>query len=209
MASAFAQAVLDFIVGEHSAQDWTPIDFAVCEVGDAKAHEHFFALFVAHALPVGGREGAVKVGPKMWEGQAFPPLVIARGVDVEVPIFGKGRGQLGNGTGFLGLGVVPAFKKLSKNPLCPSVVGRIACAHLARPIVAKPQLLQLFSVAVDVLFRGDGGMLPCLDGILLRRQTKTVVPHGVQDVEPFVALVARKDIRRDVSERVSDMKTRA
>ena len=114
VSAPFAQAVLDFVVGEHRAKGRAPIDFAVGEVGDAKAHEDFMPLGFRHAGPVRRREGAVEVFPKMRERQPSPPLLVACCVHVVVAVFGKGGREVGDGAGFLGLGVVPAFKKLPK-----------------------------------------------------------------------------------------------
>ena len=194
VSAPLAEAVFDLVVRQHGAKSGAPVDFAVCEVGDPEAHEHFLALGLVHALPVRGREGAVEVFPKMGKGQPLPPVDVTCGMYIEVPVFFEGLGQFGDGAGFLGLGIVPAFEQLPKNPLRPAVVGRIARANFARPVVAKPELLELAPVAVDVLLGGDGGVLPGLNGILLRGKTKTVVPHGVQDVVSFVSLVAGKDV---------------
>ena len=86
--AALAQAIFHFVVRKHGAKGWAPVDFAVCEVGDAEAHEHFLALTLAHALPICGGEGAVKVCSKMREGQPLPPAFVTSGVDIEVAIFG-------------------------------------------------------------------------------------------------------------------------
>ena len=48
-------------------------------------------------------------------------------------------------------------------------------------------------------------MLSGLDRVLFRRQSETVVAHGVQYVEPTVPLVTCHDIAGDVSERMPHM----
>ena len=116
-------------------------------------------------------------------------MLLTRGVYVEIAVVGERSNQIADGTCFLGLGVVPTLEQLPKNPLRPTVVRGVAGAHLSGPIVAKPELLQLLAVSVDVLLRGDCRVLAGLDGVLLSREAKTVVPHRVQDVESLVPLV--------------------
>ena len=128
VTAALTESVFDFVVRKHRAEGGTPVDLAVCEVGDAEAHEHFLALGLVHALPIRGGEGAVKVRAKMRKGQSLPPAFVTSGVDIEVAIFGKGLRQFSDGAGLLGLGVVPTLEQLPKNPLRPAVVGRIARA---------------------------------------------------------------------------------
>ena len=84
-----------------------------------------------------------------------------------------------NGASRVALRIVVTLKKASKDPLRPFVVGRVACAHLAAPIVAEADLLELLSVAFDIYLGGNLGMLPRLDGILLSRQPKGIVAHRV------------------------------
>ena len=48
-------------------------------------------------------------------------------------------------------------------------------------------------------------MLSCLDGVLLSRQPEAVIPHGVQDIEATMSLVARVDVAGDVAEGVADV----
>ena len=194
MATPLTQTIFDFVVGQHGSQGWAPVDFAVGEIGDAKGHEHFGTVNLRHALPVRGCERTVEVGPKMWKCQMLPPIFIASGMHVEVAVVGKRVFQLGDGARGLGMRIVPAFEQLPKNPLGPFVITGITCADFAGPIKAKPQLFQLPSVPLDVLIGCDGRMLAGLDGVLLCRQPKAVVPHRMQHVVPFVAFVSRMDV---------------
>ena len=110
-----------------------------------------------------------------------------------------------DGFGLVGLGVVPVVEHLQEGPLRPFVVGRIAGAHLARPVVGETDPVHLLAVAVDVLLRGDGGMLPGLDGILLGGETEGVVTHRVQDVEALQPFVAAVDVAGNVAQRMAHM----
>ena len=91
--------------------------------------------------------------------------------------------------------------------MCPFIVTRIAGSYLATPVKRESYLVQLLTIAVDVLFCRDGWMLTCLDGILLSRQTVGIVAHGVQHVVAVQPLVACIDIRCDISQRVSYVQT--
>ena len=208
VSAPFRQAILDLVVGEHRAEGRAPIDLAVREVGDSEGHEDLGAFLRGHAVPVGGREGSVEMRPKMGEAQALPPVLVAGGVNVEVAILGERLNEFSDRARLLGFGVVPAFEQLPKNPLGPLVVGGVAGADFPGPIEAKSELFQLVAVPGDVLLGGDGGVLAGLDGVLLRRKAKAVVPHRVKDVEALVALVPGVDVGGDVSERVPHVQAR-
>ena len=96
---------------------------------------------------------------------------------------------------------------LQKCPLCPLVVLRLTGAYLAVPIVAETNLIHLLAVACDVLLCCYGRVLTRLNGILLGRQTKSVVTHWVQDIKAAQTLVTRVDIRCDITQRVTNMQT--
>ena len=81
----------------------------------------------------------------------------------------------------------------------------VAGAHLAVPIVAETDFIHLFTVAVDVLFRGDGRMCTCLDGILLSRKSVGIVAHRMKHVETLQSFITSVDIRCDVSKRMPHM----
>ena len=38
VTSALAEAIFDFVIGKYCAQGWAPVDFAVRQVGNSKAH---------------------------------------------------------------------------------------------------------------------------------------------------------------------------
>ncbi len=71
------------------------------------------------------------------------------------------------------------MKHFDERPLRPLVVFGIARAHLPAPIVREPDLVQLFSVPLDIFFGSNGRVLSRLYGILLCRQPIRVVSHRV------------------------------
>ena len=148
VTAAFTQAVFDFVIGQNRTEGGAPIDFAVGEVGQPELHQDVRLCDGIACIPMSGSEGSVK-GVIPWVcsvGQHFPPVPIARRLRRFQPIalqhFHQGR----NGFGAVGGCIVPRFEQLSENPLSPTVVGRIAGAHLARPVVAESELVQLFPV---------------------------------------------------------------
>ena len=102
-------------------------------------------------------------------------------------------------------GVVVRMEHLHERPLCPMVETRVAGLHLAVPVVAEANLLQLVDIPLNVRHRGLLRVLSRLDGILLRGQTVGVEAHGVQHVEALQTLVAAVDIARNIPQRVSHM----
>ena len=66
----------------------------------------------------------------------------------------------------------------------------------------------MLAEAIDVLLRGDGGMRPRLDGILLGRQAKRVPSHRMEHVETLHALVAAQDVGGGVAFRMADVEAR-
>ncbi len=66
-------------------------------------------------------------------------------------------------------GVVIALHHLHECPLSPLVELRIAGLHLTVPIVAEPYLVELLTVASDILHSGFLRVLPRLYSILLGR----------------------------------------
>ena len=87
---------------------------------------------------------------------------------------------------------------MHKNPLRPLVVGGIGGTYFSVPVESETNIFELLGVAADVLLGGEGRMLASLYGILLRRQTKRIVSHGVKYVESFEELKARDNVGGDV-----------
>ena len=104
--------------------------------------------------------------------------------------------------------VIIVVEHLDERPLRPLVIMRVAGAHLPAPVEAEAYLVQLFAIAGDVPRRGDGRVLPRLDGILLGGQTVGIIAHRVEHVEPAKTLVACIYIRSYVAEGVSHVQSR-
>ena len=83
-----------------------------------------------------------------------------------------------------------------------------ACAHLSAPVERESYLVELLTVAVDILACCLLRVLSCLYGILLCWQAVGVVSHGVEHIVALQALVAGIDIAGDIAERMADMESR-
>ena len=108
----------------------------------------------------------------------------------------------------LALLVVPGSKQLNKNPLRPAVVVGVAGLHLAAPVKAQTEAVQLLAVALDVDLGRDGGVLAGLNGVLFRGEAEGVKAHRVQHVKSLVTLKTADDVAGNVAERVADVKAR-
>ena len=132
-------------------------------------------MLLAHRLPLVGRERE---------------LLALRHVEALGALLLKVLHQLADGQCLLLGVVVERHEHLLEGPLCPVVIAGVACAHLAVPVEAESDLVELLAVVVDVCLGGDGRVLAGLDGILLGGQSVSVVSHGVEHVEATLALVA-------------------
>ena len=104
--------------------------------------------------------------------------------------------------------VVVGAEHADEGPLCPMIVFGVAGAYLAVPIERETDLVQLLTVAGNILHGGDGGVLPRLYSILLGRESVGIVTHGVEYVVALRALVAGIDVRGDVAQRMAHMEAR-
>ena len=190
--AAHRHALAHLVVGQHGTQFRTPIHHRIAQIGNAVVHEHVVFLCLGHGIPLVGSKfvSAVGVG------------IASRGA----VLLEMGH-QLIDGTGLVKLGVVIALEHLQEGPLRPLVIGGVTGAHLTVPIVAEADLVQLLTIAGDVLIGGDFGVLAGLDSILLGRQTIGVITHGMQHVEAFQALVTRIDVAGNVTQRMSHVQT--
>ena len=84
---------------------------------------------------------------------------------------------------------------------------RIAGAHLTVPVKAEADLVELLAVAVDVLLRGDGGVLTGFDSILLGGESVSVISHRIENIEAVEPLIACIDVAGDVSQRMTYMQS--
>ena len=130
----------------------------------------------------------------------------AGGVEAVGALFCEMLHQVLDGQCALLVVVIIGVEHLLEGPLSPFVVTGVAGAHLAVPVKTKTYLVELLTIALDVVDGGDGGVLAGLYGILLCRQSVSVVSHGVEHVEALLSLVTCIDVGCDVSERVSHVK---
>ena len=183
-AAANGETVHHFIVGEHRAEFRAPVHPCVGEVGQTVVHQDLLTLFLGSIVPFLRRE-LHRLG--LCHIQAFR----AAG--------GKSLHQLGNRAGLFRLVAVIAVEELDKRPLRPLVVVRVAGLERTVPVEREPDFVELFAIAVHIFLSSDGGVLPCLDGILLRRQPESVISHRVQHVEAFLPLIAGIDVGGDIA----------
>ena len=99
--------------------------------------------------------------------------------------------------------------KLLEDPLRPLVIAGIGGVHLAVPVIAEAQRLDLLAEPVDVAFGRDRGMRAGFHGILLGRQAERVPAHRMQHVEAAHALIPAQDVRRRVPLGMADVQPRA
>ena len=190
ISATHRQTLANLIVGKHCAQLGTPVHHGVAQVSDAVVHQHLAALGVGHSVPLFGGKLHVCAGV---------------GVAALATVFLKICYKLIDGTSLVELGVIVALEHLQESPLCPLVVARLAGPYLTAPVVAETYLLELLTVAGNVLVGSDFGVLASLDGILLGGQAIGVIAHGMQHVEALVALVARIDVACNVAQRMAHM----
>ena len=115
----------------------------------------------------------------------------------------------GDGLGALRRGVEPRVVELHENPLRPFEIAGIGRVHLALPVVAEADALELLLEIGDVRLGRRARVLAGLDGVLLRRQAERVPAHRVQHIEAAHFLVAPDDVRRRVALGMADVQPRA
>ena len=97
---------------------------------------------------------------------------------------------------------------LYERPLCPLVIFRVAGLDFAAPVVAETDFVQLGAVAVNVLAGGDLRVLPGLYGILLGRQSVSVIAHRMENIETLQTLEAAVYVGSYVAQGMPDVKSR-
>ena len=117
--------------------------------------------------------------------------------------------QLGDGARLFQFPVVVGVVKPQKDPLGPAHVFMVRRGDFPVPVIGEAQHFELAAEVVNVLEGGDGGVLPGLNGVLLRRKAEGVPSHGVKHVEAIHALEARHDVRGRVPFRVPHVQARA
>ena len=193
VSATLRHAVDHLIVGQHGTQLGTPVHHRLAQVGDAVVHQYLLLLLLAHGLPLGSGELQV---------------LRAGSVDTLRAVLLKVGYQTFDRHGLALDIVVVGAEHADEGPLCPMIVFGVAGAYLAVPIERETDLVQLLTVAGNVLHGGDGGVLPRLYGILLGRESVGIVTHGVEYVVALRALVAGIDVRGDVAQRMAHMESR-
>src|SRR5262249_32712257 len=67
---------------------------------------------------------------------------------------------------------------LQEDPLRPAVVIGIGGIDLARPVIHRPDLVELTAERADILVRAHARMDAFFDGVIFGRQSKRVPSHG-------------------------------
>ncbi len=179
ITAAHRQSVLNLVVGQHRAQRLAPVDLRVGTERQTPVLQRLLPLALIHSRPLGRRERECR------RLRRIEPLGAVR---LQM------RNELPDRLGTLHRVVVVVAEHLGKGPLRPAVVLGIARAHLAAPVEAETDLVELLAVAGYVLLGGQGGVLAGLYGILLGRQAECVVAHRVQHVEARLSFVTRIDV---------------
>ncbi len=91
--------------------------------------------------------------------------------------------------------------------MCPFIVDRIASAHLAFPVEGESNLVQLLSVARNILCSSLLWMLSGLYGILLCGESIGIVSHRIQHVVALLALIASVDVAGNIAQWVTHMES--
>ena len=192
-ATTHRKTVLNLVVGKHGAQLGTPVYHCVGTECEAVVLEHLLLFLLVVGVPLLGGEAELLGASSV---QAFGTTL--RKASNEV-------------LDFLCLAesvVVVVGEHFEECPLGPLIILGLAGAYLARPIVRETNLVELRAIACYILLGGHCGVLTSLNCVLLGGQTKGIVTHWVQDIKAARAFVARVDVRSDVAQRVTDVKSR-
>ena len=193
MTAAFADAIDNFVVRQYRAERLAPVDFSITTIGETIVHQDVLSATLIEGGPFRG-------------GETQRP--VARTTVGCIALLSEDGCEFRYAAGFAGLTVEPAVEKLQKDPLRPAIVGSVAGAHLARPVVAESNAVELCPEVPDVILRGYGRGNAMFDGILLGRQSEGVIAHRMQHIEALQALVAAVDITGYVSQGMADMQAR-
>ena len=174
----------DLLVCQHRSQARAPVDHGVRQVDEAVFVD---SLLLLRRIEVGVRAAIL--------GGAGACLKLAN--------------KLLNWARLLLILIEPGIEDLQEDPLRPLVKLRVRGGHRATTVVAQAQRVQLTRHVLNIRHRGRARVRTRLDGVLLRRQTESVVAKRVQHVLAQHAVVAREDIRRDVAQRMTHVQARA
>ena len=175
IATAHAHAVYHLVVGQHGAQSGAPVHHGFAQISNAVVHERLLFLLLTHGVPL--------VSSKL-QFLALCHVEVFSALLLEVLY------ELFDGHSALTLVAIERLEHLFECPLRPVIILRVARAHLSVPVEREAYLVKLLPIVVYIVLCCDGGMLSCLYGILLGRQSVSVVAHGVEHVIASQALVA-------------------
>ena len=99
-----------------------------------------------------------------------------------------------------------ALKKLEKNPLGPMIISRIGGVHFPFPVVSQAKALHLLFKAGDIFFGGRRRVNAGLNGVIFRRQTKSVPAHRIKRVFALHPAFAGQNIHYRESKSMTQMK---
>ena len=147
--SAFGYTIYHFIVGQNRTQLGTPVYHRFTQIGDAIVHQDFLFLFATSHIHA--------VGTYLFEGlyQFFD------------------RASL-----FLIIAII-AVEHLLECPLRPMIILRFAGTYFAAPVKTETYLIQLLTVAVDIVDRSNCRMLSRLYSILFGGKSVSIISHGI------------------------------
>ena len=101
--------------------------------------------------------------------------------------------------------VEPRVVKLQEYPLRPAKVTGVGSVHLTAPVITEAKRLNLSFEISRIRLGSDPRVLACLDGVLFRRQSKSVPTDRVQHIKAAHALVAGQDVGGGVTLRMPDV----
>ena len=108
---------------------------------------------------------------------------------------------------YLGFVSQAVFHEFQEKPLRPFVILRVSGIDLARPVERHTETLELF-LEILAVFPGDvGGGTLGFDGVVLRRQSESVVAYREHDIVTFHPALARDDIHGRIATHMASMQS--
>ena len=184
IASTLRNTIYNLVVGKHCSECRAPVDHCLVEECNSPVHQCLLLCNFAHSVPLFG---------------CYLNISGACGIHACTTLLAQNLNKSGYRLSALCLVVVVAVEHFYECPLCPVIVACIACPYLAVPVEAEANLVELLSVAVDILFCCNCRMLSCLYGILLCRKSVCVISHRVKHVISLKAFETCENIRCYIS----------
>ena len=102
-------------------------------------------------------------------------------------------------------GIKPRVVELHEDPLRPFKIPGVRGVHLALPVVAEADGLELLFEVRHIGLRRRARVLAGLDCVLLRRQAERVPSHRMQHIETSHLFIPSDDVRRGVAFGMADV----